>query len=352
MPVPDKRWVHLCEAFKPKSKIQAVLEIWDIAGLVKGAHEGQGLGNEFLANIQAVDAIYHVVRAFRAKHVEHVEGSLDPVRDIKIIANELRQKDIALLDKKYESLSKLVHRSKDKRIKDEFECVGILLEILKAGKDLAFCGTRFQAKHLDFIRSYNLFTAKPVVFLVNVTESNWLKGQNKFIAEIQEYVKKEYPGCPVLPFSATFEKKINEMEPNEAEEFLTKNKTKSVLNKIIHQGMIYKIYMIMNVIYVYYIGYKALHLIHFFTCGEDEVRCWTIRKGTKAPQAAGTIHTDMEVGFICAETYAYKDFKKNGSTEGGVKAAGKYHQQGRNYVVSDGDICFFKFNKPQGGKKK
>ena len=237
MPVPDKRWVHLCESFKPRSRVQAVLEIWDIAGLVKGAHEGQGLGNEFLANIQAVDAIYHVVRAFRAKHIEHVEGSLDPIRDIKIIANELRQKDISLLNKKYESLSKLVNRSKDKRIKDEFECVKILLDILKDGKDLAFCGIHFQSKHLDFIRSYNLFTCKPIVFLVNVSESNWLKGQNKYIADIQQFVKKEYPGCAVIPFSAAFEKKISEMSPDECEQYLTKNKTKSVVNKIIHQGM-------------------------------------------------------------------------------------------------------------------
>jgi len=326
--------VHLCEAFKPRSRIQAVLEIWDIAGLVRGAHEGQGLGNEFLSNIQAVDAIFHVVRAFRAKLVEHVEGSLDPVRDIKIIANELIQKDIAIMTKKHDSLSKLVNRSKDKRIKDEFECVQELLAMLKEGKYLAFCGKHFASKHLDYIRSYNLFTCKPVVFLVNVSESNWLKGQNKYIQEIQEYVGKDYKGSPVIPFSAAFEKKINEMDADEAEKYLTKNKTKSVLNKIIHQG------------------YKALHLIHFFTCGEDEVRCWTIRKGTKAPQAAGTIHTDMEEGFICAETYSYKDFKKNGATEAGVKSAGKYHQHGRNYVAQDGDIFFFKFTKPQPKKKK
>jgi len=334
VPVPDKRWLHLCESFKPRSRVQAVLEIWDIAGLVRGAHEGQGLGNEFLANIQAVDAIYHVVRAFKAKDVEHVEGSLDPVRDIEIIANELRQKDIAVVSKKYESLSKLVGRSKDRRVKEEFECVSILLELLKEGKDLAFCGVRFDGKYLDYIRSYNLFTCKPVVFLVNVSETNWLKGQNKYIAEIQEYVKKAYPGSAVIPFSATFEKKVSEMTADEAEAFLNKNKTKSLLNKIIQAG------------------YKSLQLIHYFTCGEDEVRCWTIRKGTKAPQAAGVIHSDMEDGFICAEVYAYKDFKKCGGTETAVKSGGKYQQQGKNYVVQDGDICFFKFNKPQPSKKK
>lgn len=238
VPVPDKRWVHLCESFKPKSRVQAVLEIWDIAGLVKGAHEGQGLGNEFLSNIQAVDAIYHVVRGFRAKQVEHVEGSLDPCRDIDIISNELRMKDVANLKKKQESLGKLVNRTKDKKIHDEYEVVNMLLEILEAGQDVAYCGQHFASKHLDFIRSYNLFTAKPVVFLINVSESNWLKGQNKFMADLQEYVKKKYPGCPVLPFCAAFEKKIAEMSAEEAEAYLTKHKTKSVLNKIVHQGML------------------------------------------------------------------------------------------------------------------
>jgi len=332
VPVPDKRWVHLCSAFKPRSRVQAVLEIWDIAGLVRGAHEGQGLGNEFLSNIQAVDAIFHVVRGFRAKQVEHVEGSLDPVRDIEIISNELRQKDIANLTKKSDSLGKLVTRTKDKRVHDEYEVVTQLLSILKEGKDIGYCGVHFAAKHLEFIQSYNLFTAKPVVFLMNVSESNWLKGHNKFIGDLQEFVKKHYPGCAVIPFCAAFEKKLTEMSAEECEKYLTENKTKSVLNKIIHQG------------------YKALNLVHFFTCGEDEVRCWTIRKGSKAPVAAGTIHGDMEDGFICAETYSYKDFKKNGATEQGVKAAGKYHQNGRNYVVQDGDICFFKFSPPQ--KKK
>eukprot|EP00485_Elphidium_margaritaceum_P001664 CAMPEP_0202691174 /NCGR_PEP_ID=MMETSP1385-20130828/5960_1 /ASSEMBLY_ACC=CAM_ASM_000861 /TAXON_ID=933848 /ORGANISM="Elphidium margaritaceum" /LENGTH=403 /DNA_ID=CAMNT_0049346535 /DNA_START=59 /DNA_END=1270 /DNA_ORIENTATION=+ len=332
--VPDKRWVHLCESFKPKSRVQAILEVWDIAGLVRGAHEGKGLGNEFLANIQAVDAIYHVVRAFRAKDVEHVEGTLDPVRDIQIIANELRQKDIALLQKKYDSLSKLVTRTKDKRVKDEFVIVERLLALLKEGKDIAFCGERFEGKYLDYISSYNLFTAKPVTFLVNVSESNWLKGQNKFIADIQAHVAKVYPGSSVIPFSAAFEKKISEMPAEESEAFLEKNSTKSVINKIITQG------------------YKCLQLIHFFTCGEDEVRCWTVRKGAKAPQAAGTIHSDMEVGFICAEVYAYKDFKKSGGTELSVKSAGKYQQHGKTYVVQDGDVCFFKFNKPQPAKKK
>jgi len=334
VPVPDKRWVHLCSAFCPKSRVQAVLEVWDIAGLVRGAHKGEGLGNEFLSNIQAVDAMFHVVRGFRAKHVEHVETTLDPVRDIKIIANELRQKDIVKLAKMDETLGKRAHKTNDKAMLFEYECVHNLLEILQSGKDIGYCGVKFPVKQLEYIRSYNLFTAKPMVFLVNVSESNWLKGQNKFMEGVVAYVKEAYPGCAVIAFCAAFEKKISEMSAEEAEAYLSKHKTKSVLNKIIHAG------------------YKALNLVHYFTCGEDEVRCWTFRKGSKAPQAAGVIHGDMESGFICAETYAYKDFKKNGSTEQGVKAAGKYHQNGRNYVVQDGDVCFFKFSPPAKEKKK
>jgi len=312
----------------------AVLEVWDIAGLVRGAHKGEGLGNEFLSNIQAVDAMFHVVRGFRAKHVEHVETTLDPVRDIKIIANELRQKDIVKLSKMDETLGTRARKTNDKQMLAEYECVHSLLEILRSGKDIGYCGVKFPAKELEYIRSYNLFTAKPMVFLVNVSESNWLKGQNKFMEGVVAYVKETYPGCAVIAFCAAFEKKISEMSAEEAEAYLSKHKTKSVLNKIIHAG------------------YKALNLVHFFTCGEDEVRCWTFRKGAKAPQAAGVIHGDMEAGFICAETYSYKDFKKNGSTEQGVKAAGKYHQNGRNYVVQDGDICFFKFSPPAKDKKK
>ena len=332
VPVHDKRWDHLCKSFKPKSKIKAVLTIWDIAGLVKGAHTGKGLGNNFLANIQAVDAIYHVVRAFRDKKVEHVDGSLDPVRDMEVISNELRQKDLAVMSNKLENLERHCQRAnQDKKAADELKYLRLVVECLKNGKDVA--NQRWDNKAVYYLQQYNLFTGKPVVFLVNVSEKNWLTGSNKFILDIQKWVKEHYPYSPVIPFSAKFELKLCKMDKKERKKYLKDNKTKSALNKIIHAG------------------YKALNLQHFFTCGEDEVRAWTIRKGLKAPQAAGVIHTDMEQGFICAEVYNYDDFNSLGS-EQACKDKGKYRQQGKNYIVQDGDICFFKFNKPKQKDKK
>jgi len=328
--VPDKRWNYLCDIYKPKSKIQAVLEIWDIAGLVRGAHEGKGLGNEFLSNIQSVDAIYHVVRAFKDKLVEHVDGSVDPIRDLETISFELRAKDKQTIASKLDNLEKLVKRTTDRRVKKELEVVSKIKTALDAGKDVNYVD--WTSDEIEYVRGYNLFTAKPVVFLVNVSLTDWEKGSNKFITAIQEWVDKNYPGSVVVPFSAVFEKKFLEMNPTEQESYLKEHKTKSMLDKIITAG------------------YKALHLIHFFTAGEDEVRCWTIREGTKSPQAGGTIHSDFEKGFICAETMAYKDFKKLG-TENAVKSAGKYIQNGKNYDVQDGDIMYFKFNKPTTGKK-
>ncbi|ETO08785.1 yyaF/YCHF TRANSFAC/OBG family small GTpase plus RNA binding domain TGS [Reticulomyxa filosa] len=373
--VPDKRWTHLCEVYAPRSRIQAVLEIWDIAGLVRGAHEGKGLGNEFLSNIQSVDAIYHVVRAFKDKMVEHVDGSVDPIRDLETISFELRAKDRQTIAGKFENMEKMAKRSNDRKIKKELviifyfkkgycvdvyvkliEVVGKIKEVLEAGKDVNYAD--WTSDEIEYIRGYNLFTAKPVVFLVNVSMSDWEKGSNKFIGVIQEWVDKHFPGSAVIPFSAVFEakvclyllflslsftnyisiwycffdfKKLLEMDESKREAYLKEHKTRSMLDKIITSG------------------YKALHLIHFFTAGEDEVRCWTVRATTKAPQAAGTIHTDFEKGFICAETMSYKDFKKCGS-ESAAKANGKYIQNGKSYEVQDGDIMYFKFNKPTSKK--
>jgi len=200
-----------------------------------------------------------------------------------------------------------------------------LKDVLEAGKDVYY--TDWTNNEIEYIRGYNLFTAKPVVFLVNVGVTDWEKGTNKYIGGIQEWVDKHNPGSPVIPFSATFEGQLSKMSDTEREKYLKEHKTKSMIEKVITSG------------------YKALHLIHFFTAGEDEVKCWTIRAGTKAPQAAGTIHSDFERGFICAETMAYKDFKELGG-EAAVKTAGKCLQNGKGYEVQDGDIMYFKFNKP------
>jgi len=211
-------------------------------------------------------------------------------------------------------------RTNDKKVKEECDCLDKIVKNLEAGVDVQ--AVDWTIREMDYIQEYNLFSAKPVVFLVNVGEKDWLQGRNKFMEDIKKWCSEKYPDSPVIPFSATFEKKLLEMGAENAEKYLQENKTKSQLNKVINSG------------------YTALHLIHFFTCGADEVKCWTIRQGTKAPQAAGTIHTDMEHGFICAETYAYDDFKLCGN-EQEVKTQGKYHQHGKNYDVQDGDILFF-----------
>lgn len=272
-----------------------------------------------------------MVRAFRDSKVEHVEGSLNPVRDMQIVTNELRMKDLIQLIKKRDVLLKLTARSKNKQQIQELQIVHELIEVLESGEDVQ--SKRWPNKYLDVIRGYNLFSAKPVVYLVNVSESNWLKGSNKYMEDIQIWVKEHYPYSAVIPFSAKFEKNLSEMDAETAENYLGEHSTKSALNKIIHHG------------------YKALSLIHFFTCGEDEVRAWTLRKGSKAPQAGGVIHSDMQIGFICCETYSYKSFRKYKS-EHECKAHGKYLQNGRNYVIQDGDVLFFKFNKPVQKKNK
>jgi len=320
--VPDKRWDFLCDLFNPQKRFRAVLSCWDIAGLVRGAHEGKGLGNEFLSNIAAVDAIYHCVRAFKDKKIEHVDGEIDPIRDLETISDELRKKDCVVLKSVLEKKSNLAERSNDKKMKEEVVILQQLLTLVESGTDAR--RHKWALKDIEFINTLNLFSAKPVVFLVNVSEKSWRKGGNKWIEPIKKWVKQNSKGSKVIPFSAAFESKVAAAEDKAA--FLKEAKVPSHVQKII------------------FAGYKSLNLIHYFTCGEDEVKCWTIRKGTKAPAAGGVIHSDFEKGFICAETMAYDDFVECG-TEAACKSAGKYVQNGKNYVVKDGDILFFKFNR-------
>lgn len=333
VPVPDKRFDFLCQFYKPKSEVPAVLGITDIAGLVKGAHEGKGLGNAFLSHIFAVDGIYHLCRAFDSTEIEHVEGSVDPTRDMDIIGSELRFKDLERVNDKIEQLDKIVKRGLDKtnKSKDELVVMTKVKEMLEANKDVRVGD--WTAKDIDFLNQMMFLTAKPVVYLVNVSEKDFLRQKNKWFKDIHEWVKKNSPGAPIIPFSAEFEAKVSTMPDDEKQRFCDENKAQSMLSKIITNG------------------YHCLDLIHFFTSGEDEVRAWTIRNGTKAPQAAGVIHTDFEKGFICAETMAFDDFKEHGS-ESAVKAAGKYKTQGKTYVVQDGDIMYFKFNVTAPPKKK
>lgn len=319
VPVPDKRFETLCKMWKPKSKVPTALTIYDIAGLVPNAHKGEGLGNEFLSHIQAVDGIYHMVRAFADNEVVHTEGDVDPIRDMDVISNELVQKDLMSVNKRIKELDTKIGRFDDDKAKKEMELMVAAKECLDKGvwiKDGKWANTQILA-----LNDMLFFTAKPVIYLVNISTPNFQKKKNKWLLKIKNWINEKCPGL-MIPFSVSFEEKLQRGEV----------KGTSMVDKIIQTG------------------YKTLQLAHFFTCGRDEVRCWTIRKGYKAPQAAGVIHTDFEKGFISAEVMKYDDFIEYGS-EKEVKNNGKYKQCGKEYVVDDGDIIFFKFKKPKEGKK-
>jgi len=331
-PVPDERYDWLCEHWKPASKVPAFLNIVDIAGLVKGAAEGQGLGNAFLSNIGACDAIFHVTRAFEDADITHVEGGVDPVRDLAIIADELRLKDIEWITKKLNEMEKTVVRGGDKAREFEYKTLLKVADHIKGTEEKAGRWIRYgdwNGKEVEAINPHNFLTAKPVIYLINLSEKDYVKKKNKWLSKIIAWIGENDPGALAIPFSGILENKLFEMTEEEAAAY----EAKSTLEKIIVNG------------------YKALGLMYFFTAGQDEVKAWTIQKHTKAPQAAGKIHTDFEKGFIMAEVMKFVDFKEHGS-EAGVRAAGGYRQQGKEYVVEDGDIIFFKFNAGAGLKDK
>ncbi|PVU91759.1 hypothetical protein BB559_003987 [Furculomyces boomerangus] len=335
--VPDERFDDLCRIYKPASKVPAYLTVIDIAGLVKGAASGAGLGNAFLSHVRSVDAIFHVVRAFSDPEVTHVEGEIDPIRDMEIIHNELRLKDLEVLKKYVETGERAVTRlgtggtAADKEKKEEIAILKKVLEFLEAGNDVR--KGNWTNKEVEVINQQHFITAKTVIYLANVSEKDYIRRKNKFLPKIKEWIDNNNPGDLLIPFSASFEHGLTLMEPEAKAEHLKSHNAVSILPKIIVSG------------------YTGLRLIYFFTAGADEVRAWTIRKGTKAPQAAGTIHTDFERGFIMAEVFGYDSLKEFG-TEAAVKAAGKYTQKGKEYVVGDGDIIFFRFNVTADKKKR
>lgn len=334
VPVPDDRFDYLCKYHKPASKVPAFLNVVDIAGLVKGASEGQGLGNAFLSHIKACDAIFHLCRAFENEDVIHVEGDVNPVRDIEIINEELRLKDLEYLESHLEKLGRFVARG-EKKDKPEYDVLCKVKVMLDEKKSPVRFG-EWSATDIEVLNKHLFITAKPMIYLINLSEADYIKKKNKWLGKIKEWIDKNDPGAVAIPFSGAFEAKLVEMPDDERQAYLDQNKVTSNLAKIIVTG------------------YKALNLCYFFTAGEDEVKAWTIQKGTKAPQAAGRIHTDFEKGFIMADVMKYDDFKELGS-ENAVKSAGKYRQQGKTYVVEDGDIVHFKFNAGAGltgGKKK
>mmetsp|Transcript_13141 Transcript_13141/g.18929 ORF Transcript_13141/g.18929 Transcript_13141/m.18929 type:complete len:404 (-) Transcript_13141:648-1859(-) len=337
--LPDDRFNYLCDVHKPASKVPAYLEVWDIAGLVKGASEGHGLGSEFLSNINAVDGLFHVCRVFDDEEVIHVEGSVNPVRDLEIISSELILKDLQKVDVVLPDLQQKIARlghGCPKELKKEEEVLAKVKKVLEEDKKPVRC-VDWTGAEIEVLNKHLFLTAKPGIYLVNLSEKDFARRKNKWLPKIKEWVDEYANGEPIIPFSASQEAKLVDIEVNEGVEAVTKycekTKAQSMLTRIIK------------------LGFSTLQLIYFFTAGSDEVKCWTIRKGTLAPQAAGTIHTDFEKGFICAEVMAFEDFKEL-KTENAVKAAGKYKQQGKTYEVHDGDIIFFKHNVASGGKAK
>ena len=329
--VPDKRYKFLCEVYKPKNEVPAALTVTDIAGLVRGASEGSGLGNEFLSHVKSVDGLYHLCRGFEDPEVTHVEpGPIDPVRDLEIIHNELRMKDLQIVNKWISANEKVAERggAAAKELKEELDVIRKVKAMLESETPKDVRAGTWNPKEIEILNKHLFITAKPMVYLVNLPKRGYIKKASKYLSKVAEYVTARGCGDQVIPFSVVFENELLEAEQNgQKEQYLADCEGAiSMLPRIIHAG------------------YEALDLIHYFTAGADEVKCWTIRKGTEAPAAAGVIHTDFQKNFICAEVTPFKDFKECG-TEQKCKELGKTRQQGRGYVVQDGDICFFKIGK-------
>ncbi|KAJ6470216.1 P-loop containing nucleoside triphosphate hydrolase protein [Mycena vitilis] len=325
IPVPDERFEWLCNTYNAESRIPPFLTCIDIAGLTAGASTGAGLGNAFLSHVRAVDGIFQMVRAFDDAEVIHVDGDVDPLRDMTTIQTEMRLKDIEWTEKALETLKK-TSRSlgsnslADKARKEEIATVEKILKHLNDGKDVR--KGDWNNKEIDVVNGLQLLTAKPVTYLVNLSEKDYARKKNKWLAKIKAWVDENNPGDTLIPFSVALEERLAPLSPAEREEEQKKAGATSALGKITQAG------------------YTSLDLIRYFTCGR-EVRSWTIRKGTKAPQAAGVIHSDFENKFVCGEIMSYEDLKEHGS-EAAVKAAGKLRQQGKPYEMIDGDIAYWK----------
>ena len=319
--VPDSRLEKLEELVNPERVIPTTMEILDIAGLVKGASKGEGLGNKFLANIRETDAILHVLRCFEDGNIIHVDGSVDPMRDKEIIDIELQLKDLESVEKKITSLSRVI-KSGDKDAVKENDLAVKLREGLEQG--LSVRALDLSEDENELVRSFNLITAKPVMYVCNVDEASVQNG-NHFVDAVRAAVKDE--GAEVLVIGAKIEADITELETyDERQMFLDElDLDEPGVNRLIRSA------------------YSLLNLQTYFTAGEKEVRAWTIKEGMSAPQAAGVIHTDFEKGFIRAEVMKYDDFTTLGS-EQAVKESGKFKVEGKEYIVQDGDIMHFRFN--------
>ena len=320
--VPDKRVSVLEEMYKPERCIPTVYEFTDIAGLVKGASSGEGLGNKFLSHISEVDAVAHVVRCFDDGNVIHVDGNIDPIRDIEIINVELIMSDLEIIENRLNRIGKKAEMTKDKK---ELLEVGALKKI-KEGllQNIPVRKIELNEDELDAIKSFNLITLKPVIYVANVSEEDVMNGGNAYYQQVCEYASAE--NSEVVMICAKIESELAELNDEEKTEFLSElGITESGMEQLIRKT------------------YSLLGLATFFTVGTDEVKAWTFRKGMKAPECAGIIHTDFERGFIRAEVTSYEDLIKYGS-EKDAKENGKVRLEGKEYLMQDGDICYFRFN--------
>lgn len=318
--VPDHRLTKLAELVKPNKVQPNTIEIVDIAGLVKGASNGEGLGNQFLGNIRATNAIIHVLRCFDDGNVIHVDGSVDPIRDKEIIDTELQLKDLDTVTKRIQKVEKMAKNDKD--AKKTFDILSVIKSHLEAGNSARTAA--LQPEEFEHIKDLGLLTQKPVMYVCNVDEASVIKG-NAYTEKVKAAVQGE--NAEVLIISAKIESEIAELESYEERELFLADMglDESGVNKLIRAA------------------YRLLDLYTYFTAGVQEVRAWTITKGFTAPQAAGVIHTDFEKGFIRAEVIKYNDFVSLGS-EQACKEAGKLGVEGKAYVVEDGDIMHFRFN--------
>ena len=320
--VPDKRMEFLENLYVPERVIPTSFEFTDIAGLVKGASKGEGLGNKFLSHIREVDAIVEVVRCFDDNNIIHVESSVDPIRDIEIINIELILADLEVVETRLSKIGKKASMSKDKETIKEVELLNKIREALIQNKPIR--SLDFISEELAMIKAFNFLTLKPIIYMANVEESDLLTDTNDYVEKVRNYAKEE--NSKVITVCAKIESELSELSDEDKKTFLEDLGIKeSGLDKLIKAT------------------YDLLGLATYFTVGSDEVKAWTFTKGMKAPECAGIIHSDFERGFIRAEVMSYEALEKCGN-EANVRANGLMRLEGKDYIMQDGDICHFRFN--------
>ncbi|WP_019214901.1 redox-regulated ATPase YchF [Fenollaria massiliensis] len=321
--VPDERLKILTEVNKSKKTIPAVIEFYDIAGLVKGASKGEGLGNKFLSHIREVEAIVHVLRVFEDENIVHVDGSIDPLRDIETINLELIFSDLDMVEARIQKLIKQVKG--DKSLQSELDLLNEVKKVLEQGKSARVLDLNDDQKAM--LRGFNLLSQKPIIYVLNVSEDDYINDlkNNKYVDKLKAFAAEE--GSEIVPISVKIEEEMSELDDEERKAFLEDMGIKeSGLDKLIKKS------------------YELLGLMSFLTTGEDETRAWTIKKGTKAVDAAAKIHSDIARGFIRAEVVSYDDLVANDMSMNKVKEKGLMRLEGKDYIMQEGDIVYFRFN--------